>query len=391
MGLLGGIVGASLGILVVVAVSASRTWTPCWIPGCPWPHRWPGRLIGLALGHVPLVESGRHGTGRGAASGDLVIVRKENRMTHVRHRVAPSLAAADRRGPLRGCGGDDPAAPNTPVELEDQLGFSESGVAERQSRVEGRIRDCMKAQGFDYVPVDPLAQRAALTGNARMSDEEFLDQFGYGISTLFGRGGTAVRPQPAAAQEPRAGRQVGVRPRPLGRQSRPHLCGGHRQRRRHRARRLHQDGDGSRRSAEPRCSRAFRVSSTSSRSGSHRTSEWSERWSSGPRCMEERGYRYAEPEEIDTDLLKRFHVIVGPEHAGGCDCPRRARRHVRSHPARRAETRRGEGRACGSSLREARDHTGRAGGATTVRGCLPRPKSQADQPGAPRRPVSRGT
>ena len=88
-----------------------------------------------------------------------------------------------------GCGGDDPAAPDTPVELEDQLGFGESGIVERQSRVEGRIRDCMKAQGFDYVPVDPLAQRAALTGKARMSDEEFLDQFGYGISTLFGRGG----------------------------------------------------------------------------------------------------------------------------------------------------------------------------------------------------------
>ena len=39
-----------------------------------------------------------------------------------------------------------------------------------------------------------------------------------------------------------------------------------------------------------------------------------EQWSA---CMEERGYRYAEPEEIDTDLLKRFHVIVGPSTQAG--------------------------------------------------------------------------
>ena len=41
MGLLGGIVGASLGILVVVGVAAARTWTPCWTPSCPLlPRSW---------------------------------------------------------------------------------------------------------------------------------------------------------------------------------------------------------------------------------------------------------------------------------------------------------------------------------------------------------------
>src|SRR5919108_2795638 len=88
---------------------------------------------------------------------------------------------------LAACGDDEPQRQRV-VELEDQLGFSESGVVERQTRVEGEIQRCMKAQGFDYVPVDPLAQRAALTGKARMTDEEFLEQFGYGISSLFGRG-----------------------------------------------------------------------------------------------------------------------------------------------------------------------------------------------------------
>lgn len=43
----------------------------------------------------------------------------------------------------------------------------------------------MKAQGFDYVPVDPRAQRAALVGTADLSEEDFDKQFGYGITTLY--------------------------------------------------------------------------------------------------------------------------------------------------------------------------------------------------------------
>jgi hypothetical protein len=43
----------------------------------------------------------------------------------------------------------------------------------------------MKAQGFDYVPVDPVAQRAALVGRTGLSKEDFEKQFGYGITTLY--------------------------------------------------------------------------------------------------------------------------------------------------------------------------------------------------------------
>ncbi len=106
---------------------------------------------------------------------------------------------------LAACGGSDatssssaPAKPKAKVDpnapVEDQLGFDSAGIMARQSRVEASIRDCMKAQGFDYVPVDPYAQRAAVTGASRLSDEEFLRQFGYGISTLWGRGGQQADP-----------------------------------------------------------------------------------------------------------------------------------------------------------------------------------------------------
>ena len=86
-----------------------------------------------------------------------------------------------------GCGGDDKSA-EPPQELEDTLGFGGDSAKEVQARVENRIGECMKAQGFEYVPVDPFAAQQAITGKARISDEEFTKQFGYGISTLFGKG-----------------------------------------------------------------------------------------------------------------------------------------------------------------------------------------------------------
>jgi hypothetical protein len=100
------------------------------------------------------------------------------------------------------CGGTQKAPAKegaaTSAEVEDQLGLDQTGSMARQSRVEAAIRDCMKAEGFDYVPVDPVAQRAALLGSGRLSDEDFINQFGYGISTLWGRGGAQADPNARA-------------------------------------------------------------------------------------------------------------------------------------------------------------------------------------------------
>jgi len=57
MGLLGGIVGASLGILVVVAVAASRTWTPVLDPMIPLAAPFVGALIGLLSGTYPSLRA----------------------------------------------------------------------------------------------------------------------------------------------------------------------------------------------------------------------------------------------------------------------------------------------------------------------------------------------
>src|SRR5258705_8415290 len=87
---------------------------------------------------------------------------------------------------VTGCGGGGKSSSQPNGDIEDQLGFDQDGVLARQSRVENVIRDCMKAEGFDYVPVDPVAQRAALFGSSRLNDLDFAKQFGYGISTLWG-------------------------------------------------------------------------------------------------------------------------------------------------------------------------------------------------------------
>ena len=93
---------------------------------------------------------------------------------------------------LAGCGSTGGGKTDKPESaggsVEDQLGFSRQGIQAAQPGVENDIAACMKAQGFDYVPVDPVAAQAALTGKPNLTDKEFERQFGYGISTLYGRG-----------------------------------------------------------------------------------------------------------------------------------------------------------------------------------------------------------
>jgi hypothetical protein len=69
--------------------------------------------------------------------------------------------------------------------VDAPLGLDEAGTALKQTRVEELVKACMKKAGFDYVPVDPNATKAAVTGTSGLTDDEFRRQFGYGISTVF--------------------------------------------------------------------------------------------------------------------------------------------------------------------------------------------------------------
>ena len=85
---------------------------------------------------------------------------------------------------LTACG-DDKADTAKDERLEDEIGLDDEDIRLRQTSAENLIRDCMKAQGLDYVPVDPAAQQASLVGAQGMSKEDVEKQFGYGITTLY--------------------------------------------------------------------------------------------------------------------------------------------------------------------------------------------------------------
>ena len=59
MGALGGIAGASVGTIVVVAISASRTWTPVLDPWVPLAAPLLGAVIGLVSGTYPALRAAR--------------------------------------------------------------------------------------------------------------------------------------------------------------------------------------------------------------------------------------------------------------------------------------------------------------------------------------------
>lgn len=94
-------------------------------------------------------------------------------------------------------GGDDEGSNGTQQPTPDgngseEIGREEFGMTEEElvtaiEDVEADIATCMEAAGFEYVPIDPVTFReamASLTAVPGLSDEEFVEQYGYGFSTL---------------------------------------------------------------------------------------------------------------------------------------------------------------------------------------------------------------
>jgi hypothetical protein len=241
----------------------------------------------------------------------------------MRHSISAVIALLGAAVVLAACGGDDrgggdtakghgkPSSKQGSGAVEDQLGFDTAGIMARQSRVEVAIRDCMKDQGFDYVPVDPAAQRAAITGSSRLSDEDFLKQFGYGISTLWGRGSAQADPNirvrtSMGAPDRRAydralwGENTGAsfsEAVDTGNFTRLGGC----------TKKATEDVFGG---AEMLTRLQRRLDQLDDRIlEDQRMVRALERWTE---CMADAGYRYEDPDEIDSDLFKRMEKIVGP-------------------------------------------------------------------------------
>jgi hypothetical protein len=209
---------------------------------------------------------------------------------------------------VAGCG--DSKSNEAPVELEDTLGFSREGQMELQSRVENEIATCMKNQGFDYVPVDPFAQQQALTGKARLTDEDFIKEFGYGISTLFGRGNAQADPNDrirnglgtadrAAYDRALGGDNPGATFSEAVDSGDFSELGGC----------TKEATDKAFGGTDLLTSLVGKLDELDERIvQDQRMVRANEKWAA---CMQEKGYRYEEPDAIDEDLTERFRNVVG--------------------------------------------------------------------------------
>jgi hypothetical protein len=236
----------------------------------------------------------------------------------VRHLVALALMLC-AAVVAAGCGGDDKST-EPPQELEDTLGFGGDAAKEVQARVENRISDCMQAQGFEYTPVDPFAQQQALTGKARITDEEFTRQFGYGISTLFGKGNEQSDPndriRQGLSQADRAAYDRALYGENVGVTFSEAVDSGD----------FTELGGCTKDASEAAFGGAAVLTTLVERLDElderiiqdQRMVRATEKWRD---CMLEKGYRYEEPDEIDSDIEERFKAIVGSGVQPGTSTP----------------------------------------------------------------------
>jgi len=93
-----------------------------------------------------------------------------------------------------GGGGSNGGQDTDPLQAtgNGQVGTEEFGMNDDQlvtaiEQVEAGIASCMADAGFEYIPIDPVTFREAmdsLTQPAGLSDEDFVAEYGYGISTM---------------------------------------------------------------------------------------------------------------------------------------------------------------------------------------------------------------
>ncbi len=92
-------------------------------------------------------------------------------------------------GNPKGSGSQASGTPGKSSERGDaEFGLTGEEVARRVDAVESLVATCMTDAGFEYIPVDYATARAAMDGNSKASgltNDEFRDRFGYGITTLF--------------------------------------------------------------------------------------------------------------------------------------------------------------------------------------------------------------
>ncbi len=70
----------------------------------------------------------------------------------------------------------------------EEFGMSPRELVESVEKVEALIARCMREQGFEYIAVDYETVRKGMSADKNIpgvSEEEFIDRYGYGVATLY--------------------------------------------------------------------------------------------------------------------------------------------------------------------------------------------------------------
>jgi len=88
------------------------------------------------------------------------------------------------------CGSSETPSAGKAKSFEEALGFDQASLNAREGKVQEAVRTCMKAEGFDYIPLDPSQGGMQVRvgpgdggGGPGSDDPEFRKTKGYGIST----------------------------------------------------------------------------------------------------------------------------------------------------------------------------------------------------------------
>lgn len=70
----------------------------------------------------------------------------------------------------------------------EEFGLSQKQLVQSIERVESLISKCMREQGFEYFAADYDTVRAGMNADKRlpgMSEDEFIDRYGFGVATMY--------------------------------------------------------------------------------------------------------------------------------------------------------------------------------------------------------------
>lgn len=121
--------------------------------------------------------------------------------------VVLGLAAGACRGSAAQPEDDEPHGrmPDTPLSrfLGSDAGGTEARFSKQRRQQQQLVADCMARRGFEYVPVDPPTRAGPVAASpdgkaANLTRRQYLDRYGFGISTVITASGTASYSAPAS-------------------------------------------------------------------------------------------------------------------------------------------------------------------------------------------------